>query len=103
MSEMLERMAKTICLGDELNPLERLQVGDETIFRWETYQPRARAALSALREPSPAMVHARDGAAYTDSQRNGMTLGYWQAMIDAALDEQKEGAVCDDSSRALGG
>ncbi len=44
-----ERVARAICLSLGHNPLGRLEVGDETIWRWEAYQPAARAAIEAYK------------------------------------------------------
>jgi hypothetical protein len=46
MTNEIEQVAKQICLCDGQNPLERLDAGDEVIFRWEAYTPRARAAIN---------------------------------------------------------
>ena len=43
----------------------------------------ARAAIAAMREPTPAMLHA--GVDFRE--RSARTERIWQAMIDAALNE----------------
>jgi len=67
----------------------------ETPLDWQDVVPVVRAVLTALREPSEAMVRAADvdgamEASYPDSDGSFATGGerlVWQAMIDAALEE----------------
>ena len=87
MSEMVERVARAICVKNCEDPDEAsygfLGTGDPKSFAWRGYIPHAIAALAALREPTEEMVRA----AY-DQTMNGigsMPRAYWQAMIDEAL------------------
>lgn len=87
MSEVLERVAQIIfdaCSG------KRAQNGDgwETMadnYERNAYRATARAALEALREPTPAMIEAfwtgMDGH-YPTSENIPKC---WQAMLDEAL------------------
>ncbi|WDA36451.1 hypothetical protein [Sphingobium sp. YC-XJ3] len=80
---MVEAMAMAIWGGDS----------DEwaTLAPWyaDQYRDYARAALKALREPTPEMVEAGEHAAW-DSANSMPAIraipSAWQAMIDAALD-----------------
>lgn len=53
------------------------------VWRRSSAIARARAALAALRTPTPAMVEAMDRAA----RDNGLWADLWQAAIDAAMEE----------------
>ena len=68
---MIERVARALL--DE----------DRSAFTSDYYQRMARAAIAAMREPTPAMLHA--GVDFRE--RNARTERIWQAMIDAALNE----------------
>ncbi len=54
MSEMIERVARTICWKNGMNPDLTLG-GDGQNFLWEEYEGQARAVIEAMREPSDAM------------------------------------------------
>ena len=65
-------------------------------FTWEeTIEPRhreawlkyARAAIAAMREPTPAMLKACDSIMGGGFQNSHSDLETWQEMIDAALKE----------------
>lgn len=47
----VEAVARAICLSFGKNPMERMEASDAeisiTIWRWEAYQPAARAAIEA--------------------------------------------------------
>ncbi|HEV7286512.1 MAG TPA: hypothetical protein VGN75_16780 [Kaistia sp.] len=95
MSEMVEKVARAICVGRGLNP-------DECTFgtawandagsgykcsqrRWEKYKSDALAAIAAMREPT-AEMKAAEGAHwdYSCHTCGGLAEG-WDIMIDAAL------------------
>ena len=92
---MIERMAKALqeeIAKPEYEALDSVP-GEDVAERLTL--GLARAALAAAREPTEAMVKAA-----TDPYRHGNTAefdaifaktvgGYWQAMIDAALEEGK--------------
>ena len=68
MSEVVERVARAICC-----PNRACRVGCEVA---KDYEPQARAAIEALREPTGAMLKVA-----------GDFGEEWQAMISAALSE----------------
>jgi len=73
MGEMVERVAKALqeAHGPNLP---------------SPYEAMARAAISAMREPTEAMVYAspEEGTGWNEAAR-GYAATYWSAMIDAAL------------------
>ena len=73
MTEMVERVARALAEVD----------ANHEIYHQRPYVEWARAAITAMREPTKEMVRAgfRDW---------GGTSGTWQAMIDAALEEPEE-------------
>ena len=84
MTYMIERVARAICVVQGHDP-------DEPSWRivgraglrpaWESYEPEARAALTAMRKPTEAMLQA--------FVHQPMGLAFWEAGIDAALTEPK--------------
>jgi hypothetical protein len=72
MSEMVERVARAICDSDQLTPYDTLDEGWRNIYRREAW-----VALTALREPTEAMLEA--------GSHKGDPLIAWQAMVDEAL------------------
>lgn len=87
--EMIEAVARAIVLADGLNPLERLEAGDETLFRWEINQPRARAAIaahkSALAKAGLGIRPRKPTEAMLDTATKNKQLlarAFWQAMWD---------------------
>lgn len=81
MSEVVERVARALCLSDLVHVALGGEIGpSETAYadgNWPKYERKARAALEALREPTPEMVEAGAGR-LADGPA-------WRAMIDAAL------------------
>jgi len=83
MTSMLERMARAMA---------RQHWPDDT--RWKTYSPAARAALTALLEPSATM---RDAGGNVFRQQEENDKETWEnkahevfcAMIQSAIDEGK--------------
>lgn len=57
----------------------------------EDYTPLARAAIEAMREPTDAMEDAALGATGIYEDGSNDYLVHYQAMIDAALNEQVSG------------
>lgn len=93
MSEMVERVARSLCVEDEHDPdkvnLYRPRtpgVTDET-RNWMAYVDGARAAIAAMREPKMDLIWAAERA----QPKGGIMLSgaekrdFWNAMIDAAL------------------
>ncbi|QZP06776.1 hypothetical protein [Caenibius sp. WL] len=75
---------------DELVPM----VGGRPIPAEQAYQLPIRAALEALRGPSDAMVEAAkpevlidEDDGFRDMEKRAAAVGVWEAMIDAALEE----------------
>lgn len=98
MSEMLEKVARAICIAAGENPDEdwrqapggpfaevHLKPGQEA--RWRLYLPQARAAVEALREPSEGMVEAGWGVAPVYDDPATSPGVYFTAMIDHVLKE----------------
>lgn len=78
MSEMVERVARVIdeCLT------ARVERGEpDPVWRLTTAEEVARAAIAAMREPTPAMFEV--AKPLMDSWSSN--TAWWQAMIDAAL------------------
>jgi len=72
--EMIQRVARAI---------HRKRHGDER--GWQSVSPEARAAIEAMREPTPEMVAGLGAAAMS---RPDLTIAeMWRAMFDAALAE----------------
>lgn len=79
MSEMVERMARAMATvlfedADVYWGLDPIPVAVEKF--WQDYDPAARAAIKAMREPTEGMI----SAALDDDCRD-----IWTAMIDEAL------------------
>jgi len=54
----------------------------------ELHKEMARAAIAAMREPTPEMICAGAYGSGEDSEQ--VAIGCWEAMIDAALGEKDE-------------
>jgi len=102
-SEMVERVARALAaLSLNLNGNDA-PVPHEPIIdrRWQNFVPQALAAISAMREPTEAMIEAcwpvyhvwGKDAPSPDSRPNAYAdmevkaLDYWHAQIDAALNK----------------
>jgi hypothetical protein len=75
MESMVERVSRAI----------RLSL-DETGY----YPDAARAAIEAMREPTPEMIEAGNIPGWDDSVSVGLSEEIWPAMIDAALKEEEK-------------
>lgn len=83
---VVERVAKALYESDGFNvackptaeawPMDREKVRED-------YRRKARAAISAMREPTDDMLKA--GAVGSGEDSTGVALGAYQNMIDAAL------------------
>lgn len=80
MSEMVERVARALCKSERKNPDYIGPGADPNFPIWTTYQLRARAVISAMREPTEKMVKIEE-LPYSP----GEMTAYWHAMIDEAL------------------
>ena len=104
---MIEKVARAICIAngitnpDEPMPIEMLKVYKIPIiakhavgplYFWYAFEPQARAAIAALREPSREMINA--GASVPAINGPDLTCGPYtsentfKTMIDAALAEE---------------
>ena len=73
MTDMVERVARAICLANTQ--------GDEM---WQAFVPEARAALEAMREPTEGMVRAGRDEYYGVSPFSARFA--WIKIVDAALE-----------------
>ena len=104
MTNMIERVARVICIGVGLNP-EGPDVlhaqGEQVHANWESFRGVARAAIAAMREPTGAMYMAggivapsahladKDYKPYGTRTIGDMAAkAAWEKMIDAALEER---------------
>lgn len=90
MSEMIERVARQI-FETNITVYLRLSMdfSEQTVSVQEQYRGLARAAIEAMREPTEAMEEAALDVRplmLPDSPRE-----VWGAMIDAALNEERQG------------
>jgi hypothetical protein len=105
MSEMIERMARLMCMQDggtpdrvafvgmpEYAPRSLTFVPNEDWNKprpsWEFYIPLARTALDAMRDPTATMCEASLKQDYAEADKFGSYAGpieRWNAMIDAVL------------------
>lgn len=83
MSEMIERVAKALSVADGNHPEACSNDEDETQM-WTLYVSDARAAISAMREPTAKMVEAA-WRRNDDNDGKEADRENWQSMIDAAL------------------
>lgn len=91
MSEMVERVARTICREEHVLRFGRdawrageLEAKVENF--WRDHLPVARAAIEAMREPSAEMLEAAS-LAVSDRDTGLMPYSVYTHMIDAALSE----------------
>jgi hypothetical protein len=89
MTQMIERVARAICASGVCIDPDSYDVDRY----WRRWIPEARAAISAMREPTPAMLDTFVSRALqvSVSGEGGWTqyaIGQWQQMIDAALRDQ---------------
>lgn len=90
MSDMITRVAKAICVASG-HPWEFAGSG----YR-ETCIDFARAALDAMREPTPEMVSAGMGEVPEDGSEYEDVEDAWRAMIDAALSQDTHSLPSED-------
>lgn len=91
---MIERVARALCQQGGFDPDEQMPNDGP---RWCYYVPGARAAIEAMRGPTPAMLidagtmtgYGNDSIDYRYSDENHVE--WWQTMITAALTEKGEG------------
>ena len=86
MSEMIERVARALCLANGEDPDK--PSGAFGVW-WKSYRDEARAALEAMREPSSAQEAVMlDLLERADRPPTKRWHWVWQEMIDAALSEK---------------
>ncbi len=91
MSEMVERVAKAIAEesprdGYEAVPLSEIWPGrPRYIFLREGYERAARAAIAAMREPTPEMSEAMFRVEAAGHSQRTLCEAAWRAAIDEAL------------------
>lgn len=92
MSEMIERVARAICIvaGRQPDQIHSPAIGVELPW-WRIYEHQAVAAIEAMREPTEAMCHAEAEDTMGSRRPLGEYLddydaaGVWRGMIDEAL------------------
>lgn len=91
MTSMIERVARAI--GGEENGAPVDEPGE----RWRNWEPAARAAIAAMRDPTEGMVRAggaTEVAGFDGEDDRNMPIGEYEAeeayraMIDDALEEK---------------
>ena len=92
MSEMVERIARAICVASGQDPdfdydPRGISFGDD--IRWKLYVPKARAAIEAMREPTAkqgmAIYLAWDSFGENSSMGPEEAITIYRAAIDEAL------------------
>jgi len=87
MSEMVERVAKTLFRQESYHGYNAETLASQWIMRAESCRRRARELIEAMREPTEAMKVA--GGAFLADRRDHPDVigaaGAWEDMIDAAL------------------
>lgn len=92
MTEMIERIARALCRDDGLDPDSDWTAGkaayrdlpQEMKAMWSCYEPKARLAIEAMREPTDAMEQAFLRAC--DLSGACLWKTAYRTLIDAALE-----------------
>lgn len=82
---MIEKMARALCaerVRTTSDEWKRYRYDDS----WKLFVSDARIALSAMLEPSEAMIKAAEAVDFISPGENDF-VGEWRAAIQAALDE----------------
>jgi hypothetical protein len=83
MSEMIERVARALCVAAGQDPdfnYDPHGINRTDDVRWRVNVTKARAAIEAMREPTEGMVYAD-----TVKEWPSDACAAWKAMIDEAL------------------
>ena len=80
---MLERVARAIAKRQS----PKQEWGELTEWERGECTKDARAAIEAMREPTPTMIEARIDRAAGKIRIHPLDLEIWQDMVDAALEE----------------
>lgn len=98
MTNMIEQVARAICTADA-NDWDTLTQSYNGRMRQHDLERYARAAIEAMREPTPDMVSAGGSTAFGGTRDDsfaelaeGMARDAYAAMIDAALTETTHSA-----------
>lgn len=86
MSEMIERVARALASHHwYMSGNDPEKEGAVIDRRWRNFEPQARAAIEAMRDPPQAMLDAGIGdAGWGDCEESEINYR-WNAMINAAL------------------
>ena len=106
MTEMIERVARAICAAEGIDPdarrrsaaAIRMMMSDGREWdnsedlgaEWEEWVPQARAAIEAMREPTPGMRWPMSYAAWHSGSGQDIA-NVWRSGVDAALKEDDRG------------
>lgn len=82
---IIERVARAICRSDGTDPSVMITIDGIEAPVWTLCANAARAAIEAMREPTPEMVKAGLRCGDTGPEP---ALSVWRDMIDAAIQEQ---------------
>ena len=92
--QKVEEVARALAVEDGYDPdeMSRRSDVDENWPMWKLFVPRARAAIEAMRVPTPGMLKAAGtvpGYDWEDWTRDPVAdhTEWWNEMIDAALAE----------------
>jgi hypothetical protein len=105
-NEMIERVARALCRADNCDP-DHESSDPIDAGLWTRYEPDARTAIEAMREPTEAMWeagatelygHPREKAEEWAKSEKYESWGFdaeraYQKMIDAALSEERSPVV----------
>ena len=92
MTDMIERVARALCVSDGTPPDRPVSCLDNTPL-WELHKKAARAAIAAMRDCTPAMLDAGSaahpaGGYVRETLLTDIIECEWRAMVDAALEEK---------------
>ena len=89
MSEMIERVAREICItsGHAPDALDPRTFGPDNLLRpqWMNFVEQARAAIAAMREPTYEMVKSGVMKRLGVGTAADLVEAEWRAMIDQSL------------------
>ena len=92
MTDIIERVARALCVSDATPPDRPVSFEDNTPL-WELHKKAARAAIAAMRDCTPAMLDAGSaahpaGGYVRETLLTDIIEAEWRAMVDAALEEK---------------
>lgn len=87
---MIERVARAICSANWGPLMSEDEITCQVENGWDLWEREARAAIEAMRDPTPAMLGgaaaALRGASFADYPEK-QDAAIWRAMIDAILSD----------------